>query len=109
ALRRRRAAEGFEGEGGVLRGLKTLLGVFLETATDDAVHARRHRRAGFKLRRILFEDGAHRFDGTVALERGAAGEHLEEDEAKREDVRTMVRRFAAYLLRRHVGGRPHHS
>src|ERR1017187_7961806 len=67
--------------------LKTFRGIFLETMTDDALQRRRHIavRLG-EIRRLLFENGAHGFDGGLAVERALARDHLIEDRAERENI-----------------------
>ena len=51
------------------------------------------------------KDQSKRFRDRVACEQACPGQHLVEHHAKRPDVRALVDRLPARLLRRHVGGR----
>ena len=53
------------------------------------------------------QDALDRADGAVGLERPAAGEHLVEDDAQREEVGAAVGALAPQLFRRHVAHRAH--
>ena len=66
--------------------------------------ARSRGQAGF-----LLEDGRHGLGGGLALERAAAGQHLVEHDAEREQVGAAVDGLAADLLGRHVADRAEHS
>ena len=85
--------------------LEPLERILLEAAPNHALDRRRQtlHRSG-QLRRILFQDRAHRLDGGAAGERAPAGVHLVEHRAEAEDVGPAVDVFAAQLLRRHVAG-----
>ena len=61
------------------------------------------RRSAPQRRRLVAQDRGDEADLGVAGERPAAGEHLVEDGAEREDVGPRVDRPPLRLLRRHVG------
>ena len=74
-----------------------------ERADDDEVEVGRDvrtevRRSGRRLREVLHRD----LDRAVARERHLAGEQLEEDDPRRVEVRRLVDRRAACLLRGEV-------
>src|SRR5450432_1365118 len=80
-----------EVEGDVAGGLEALVRILFEAMADDAFERGRDGTVGLgQLGRILFEDGAHGFDGAVAVEGALAGEHFVEDGAETEDVGTVV-------------------
>ena len=67
------------------------------------------RLAGREVRRILLEDSRHGLSGGLALERAAAGQHLVEDDAEREQVRAAVNGLTTDLFGCHVADRAEHS
>ena len=52
--------------------------------------------------RILLQNRCHRVCCCIPLEGTGAAQHFKKDCTESEDVRTMINRKAAYLLRRHV-------
>ena len=90
-------------------GLEPLLRVLFEAVTDDALEPRRDVPARFReLRRILFQNRAHRLDPRLTPESPPAAQHLIKDRSERKDVGPGVRRFAAHLFRRHVSHSTEH-
>jgi hypothetical protein len=88
----------------------TLLGVFLQTAMDHALQARRGclgypRNGG----RIFVQNRRHRIGRRGSLERARTGQHLVENRTERKDVGPVVDINPTYLLRRHVALRAHHD
>ena len=59
-------------------------------------------------RRVFLQDRVHRLDRRIGVERAAAGEHLVEHDAEREDVGAVIDGLAAHLLGRHVAHRAEH-
>jgi len=102
--------ERLEVEREVARRVETLLRVLLEAVTHDPLEPRLDApvRRG-EVRRVLAQDRRDRLGGGRPVERPAAREHLVEDRAEREDVRSLVGRVALHLLGRHVAERPHHD
>ena len=75
--------------------------VFFETPAQQRPNAGRNTveiRRPLEHRRQCVGDG-------VACERPGASEHFEQHHAEGPDIGTLVDRFTASLLRRHVGGR----
>ena len=60
-------------------------------------------------RGLLVERRVQDLDGVRAAEGGPSGQHLEEDRARREEIRARVERLAGDLLGRHVARRPEHD
>jgi hypothetical protein len=58
--------------------------------------------------RLRAQDGRHHVGRRLAGERPAAGQHLVEHHAEREDVGPVIRGHAAHLLGRHVAERAEH-
>jgi hypothetical protein len=101
---------GDEREPEIASRLKPLVRGFLEAPADDAVECRRQGgvRAG-QLRRLLRENGVHRFDGRWSREGPASGKRLVQDRAQCEDVGTVIGVLCAYLLRCHVADGAEHG
>ena len=94
----------------VVRGLEARAGVLGETGLNQVIEGRRnprHDRAD--CRRLLADDGPKQARLGLALEGPAAGQHLEEHRAEREDVRPRAGFLAFDLLRRHVLQRAEHG
>src|SRR5262245_6984930 len=90
--------------------LKSIFLVLLEAAIDDALESRGQTLHELpELLRMLFQDGGDRVRLRVTLERPASSQHLVEDDAKGENVGSLIRLFAARLLWRHVGDGPQHD
>ena len=90
--------------------MEALLRALLEAVPDDAVEAGRDVLIRDReVRRVLLEDRGHRLSRRVPVERAAPGEHLVEDRAEGEDVRTRVGGLALDLLGRHVAERAEHD
>jgi len=88
--------------------LVALLGLLRQRALDDAVEARRDGGVDLAQRRMRRAgDAVHeRERGVVRLDEGmAAGEHLEQYDAEREQIGARIGREAEHLLGRHVLGR----
>jgi len=80
-------------------GEEALLALFLEAAPDDALQGRGDgARLAQDLRWLGGEDGIHRLHSRIAAEGAAAGEHLKEDGAERENIGAMVGVEAPDLL-----------
>src|SRR5262249_6735792 len=77
-------------------------GVLLEAPEDEYADRLRDLLRLGELARIVAQHGAERLDRTVAGERAASRQHLEEGGAEGEDVGAAVDRLAADLFRRHV-------
>ena len=104
-----RAADRFQRERQIFRGLETLLGFFLQAAPHDALERGRHRtRHLVELRRIFFQDCGHGFGGGIPAKRTLARDHFVEHRPVGKNVRARINGCAAHLLRRHVPGRAHH-
>ena len=65
----------------------------------------RDLRARVPRHRILLEDGEHGLGRALPMEGAPPGQHLEEDRPEGEEVRAVVDRPPAHLLRRHIPGR----
>ena len=84
----------FEIEGDIAGGLEAILGILLQAMLHDSLERRRDIAIRFdEIRRILFQDGAHRVGGGVAAGMRACREHLVEDCAEAEDVGAGVDRM----------------
>src|ERR1043166_6082996 len=84
--------------------------ILFQTAVHNALQRGRH--VLIRLRKIwwlFLQDCAHRFGCRYALKRATARKHLVENGAKGKDVRTMICRLTAQLLRSHVSNRAHYS
>jgi len=86
------------------RRLEASVGPLLEAAHDDS--RERAGNAGRNRRRLILEDRVRFLDAGLGGERPAPREHLEHDDAEREDVGARVDRAARELLGRHVARRP---
>ena len=76
---------------------------------DDATQMTRQEHVDARYRRRLIpQDGGGQITPGLAFEGSPAGGHLEEDDAKREDVGAVVHRLALNLFRRHVGNGAQH-
>jgi hypothetical protein len=85
--------------------LKPLVGILFQAVPYDAIQ--RWRNAAIYLRQfgqVFLQDGGHRLGSRIPAEGALAGEHLEQNCSEYKDVRTMIDRNAAHLLRRHVAG-----
>ena len=86
--------------------LETVLGAFFQTTGNDPIERRRPLLSRLaESGRLFVEDGDHRVRAGAALERPAAGDHLVQHTAEREDVAARVGGQAAGLLRGHVEDR----
>ena len=97
-----------DGGDGVVGGAEAIGGGLREAAIDQVRHAVRDGvvhvgQAGD----APGQDALDRADGAVGLERPAAGEHLVEHDAQREEVGAAVGALAPQLFRRHVAHRAH--
>ena len=81
----------------VARRLKPGIRRLLEAAANDAADTGRDLIA--ELRRVGFEHGVDGLDPRFASERRRPSDHLVQDRAERKEIRAMVRRLAAQLLR----------
>ena len=89
----RRSGDLFQRRDQVGCGLKPCRRRFLQQAPHDGGERRRHVGSLLEhLRRSLVENRVERIDGVLARERALAREHLEEDRAQREQVRSAVDR-----------------
>ena len=95
-----------EGDARLADRLQALLRVALEAALEQHPHGRRCRGRQLPEIHRLAKDGGERVAHGLALEEALAGQHLEEDDAERPDVGSLVDRLAARLLGRHVSRRP---
>ena len=91
-------------------GLKARLRLLFEAALCDPLQPERHVHCALgEVRRFLFENRIHDLNSRVAVERTASRYHLVENGAETEDIGTMVDRFTAHLLRRHITGSAQHG
>ena len=93
----------------LVRALVALLVLLFQALQDERAEVLRdlgveRPRVGRRLALLLDGDAERR----LALERQPPGQHLEEDDAQRVDVRARVGLLAVDLLGRHVFGRPDH-
>ena len=77
-------------------------GFLFQTTLDDAGQRWRNVSPASEVGQIILEDRRHRVDRRVAPERTPARQHFVQHDAEGEDVRAMVSRKAAHLLRGHV-------
>ena len=61
-----------------------------------------------QLGRILLKDRRHRFHGAGALKCALSAQQFMENQSEAENIRAVIRRHAANLLRGHVARRAHH-
>jgi hypothetical protein len=78
--------------------------VGLEAAPHQVAHAFRRPRGKRAPVRFSRQHGGDRVGDGLAAEYLRPGQHLEEDDPERPDVGPSINRFAARLLRCHVGG-----
>ena len=103
---RRRPGNGLESEGDVPRELEPLLRILLQAAPGNPLESRRSALDLFRhLRRLVAQDRGQGLRGAVAAEGTGSREHLVEDGAEREYVRSDIGRLTARLLGRHVADR----
>ena len=100
-----------EREREIARRLETGGRVLLHAPAGDEPERRwnRSRRFVGDGRRRVFQDRADGVGRRGSGERTAAGEHLEDDAAQREDVDAVIDGLAARLLGRHVAERSEHD
>jgi len=82
--------------------VEALLRIFLQAVSHDPLEARRDALIGDgEIRRIFFQDRAHRVGWRVAVKRAFTGEHFVEDGAQCIDVgcRADLPDFATRLFR----------
>ena len=92
-----------------LRRLEPKLWRLLEASPDDPQERRRDAGSGcLEISGLSRQDRAHRVRGGFLSERALAADHLVEQAAEREQVRTVVDRPAPHLLWSHVPDRPEH-
>ncbi len=106
---RRRARRLRERERDVLGGLEPVPRILLQTMPHDVIQRGRNvstRRR--QLRRLVPDDRGERVARRVLPERSIPREELVQDRPERKDVRAVIDREPARLLRRHVPDRPHH-
>src|SRR6266508_2746594 len=99
----------FQSEGHILRRLKSLLRILLQTVHHDALErgidlAVRLRQ----LRRVFLQNRIERFNRRLATKSTLTGKHLVKNRAQRENVRTMIQSLRSDLFRRHVSDRAHY-
>ena len=80
--------------------------IALEAARQQRSDVGRHRGRQRREVRLAREDERYRVRHGLGRKQVPAGQHLEQQHAKRPDVRAFVDRSSACLLRRHVRGRP---
>ena len=93
----------------IARALVARLGRLCQRPADDAVELGRQRAVDLRgPHRLVVHD--HLAQRPVASrERPLVGEELVQHDAGGEEIRAVVDRQPLHLLRRHVGGRPHHG
>ena len=91
----------------IARRLEAVFGPLLQTVQYHPLERHRERRRDLRERRRVFaQNRRQRLGGRLAQKRARPGQHLVEDAAEREDVRSMVGLLSPRLLGRHV---PHRA
>ena len=107
--RGRFAAHRVEVAAELLGGAVAQLDGLLQAAVDERTQATGQLAPqGVGEGRLVAQDGGEHLRRRAALERVAAGRHLEEHDAERKDVGARVHRLAARLLGGHVAGGAEH-
>src|SRR5215471_1742466 len=90
--------------------MEPLLGILLETVTNDPLETGRHALVRHRqIGRVLLENRRHGVGRRVALKRPLSRKHLVENRSESEYVRSGIGRPAANLLWRHVAESPEHD
>src|SRR5207253_7633298 len=87
----------------VARGLPSLVALLFKTMADDPLDARWNVAAGGReICRIIPQHRAHHLGRRSTGECARARDHLVEDCAEREDIRSVIDGLTAQLFRRHI-------